>query len=320
MNGHGRKRKSMYGQSFENGGQIMDPLQKLEGATLQNYMKTRPILATGLESKIPDALPSIIPASMSRKRRKFEEGGQITTEQSKPAEVENPVEKKDEPVPVINRPTKSAPMVRGTENVTGLAAVDQKTYNSIKDIPITRLTVVRSPVKPAIVTVLNVLSLGQLKSISNKLGYDALFHLALKVTLNNGKSYRVEKNQNISIKAYEDYPKTEAFGLPTVKQGLTLSIIMNASLKKEGASRFYTYDAFKNNCQMFVRSLLQSSGLLTPQAGTFISQNTEAVAKALPGYVAPIARTLTNIGAKADQLIQKFFGKKLFKQGGQIMA
>jgi hypothetical protein len=229
-------------------------------------------------------------------------------EESKPVEPSKPKEesKKEEQAPAKE------------DKVTGLAAVDQRNYNSIKDIPISKLTIVRSPVKPTIVKVLNVISLGRLKSITDKLGYDSLWHLALKVTLNNGKSYRIEKNQNISIKPYEDYPKTEIFALVAPKKMITLRDMMNASLKKEGASRFYQYDAFKNNCQMFVKSLLQSSGLLIPPAAKFISQDSAEIAKGLPGYVAPVASVLTKIGAKADSLIQKFFGKKLFKEGGQI--
>jgi hypothetical protein len=177
---------------------------------------------------------------------------------------------------------------------------------------------VRSPVKSTIVNVLNIISLGRLKKIQDKLGYDKLWHLALKITLNNGKSYRVEKNQNISIKSYSDYPKTEIFVLSGPKKPVTLGSMMNASLKKEGATRFYEYDAFKNNCQMFVTSLLRSSGLLIPPAAKFISQDSAAIATGIPGYVAPAAKALTSFAAKADKLVQKMFGIKIFKEGGLI--
>lgn len=298
------------------------------------YSSTRKRKMYGLTEALPSPGP---PRLTLEDFPAFEEGGQVEETPIEPAApvpetkavTPEPVAKKQKTESVAEE-SKEKPKIellpaiegRQEDKVNDLAAVDQRTYNSIKDLPISRITVVRSPVKPAIVTVLNVLSLGQLKKIASELGYDALFHLALKLTLSNGKSYRLEKNQNISLKVYEDYPKTEAFGLTAgvLKKKLTLSDLMNASLKKEGKSRFYDYDAFKNNCQMFIKSILQASGLMNPLADKFISQNTVAVAQALPGYVAPVAKFLTTVGSKADTLIQKFFGKKLFKQGGRIMT
>lgn len=301
--------------AYEEGGQVAakDPTdEEPEVAPPKDLSRMKGAPATLAQTPAPAPAPE--PVEPVSKKQKVSapvskpKPTETKKEDPKPIESSKPKEetKKEEPAPVKE------------DKVTGLAAVDQRTYNSIKDIPIAKLTIARSPVKPTIVKVLNVLSLGRLKSITNKLGYDSLWHLALKVTLDNGKSYRLEKNQNISIKAYDDYPKTEIFQLVKPKKTITLRDLMNASLKKEGASRFYQYDAFRNNCQMFVKSLLQSSGLLIPPAAKFISQDSAEIAKGLPGYVAPVASMLTNLGAKADTLIQKFFGKKLFKEGGQI--
>jgi hypothetical protein len=283
--------------------------------------------------------PGRPPIPMMEDIGEYEEGGQIEgaptvlaqPEPSTPAIAEPPAKKQKQEEPTETKPKEEQPTKESKEEpkeepkedvkedkVDGLAAVDQRTYNSIKDIPITKLTISRSPVKSNIVTVLNVISLGQLKQITDKLGYDKLWHLALKVTLDNGKSYRIEKNQNISIKPYNEYPGTEIFQLAKSKKAITLRGLMNASLKKEGETRFYEYDAFKNNCQMFVTSLLRSSGLLIPPAAKFISQDSAAIAKGIPGYVAPAAKALTSFAAKADKLVQKLFGVKIFKEGGLI--
>jgi len=263
---------------------------------------------------------TILPATAALPAEPISKKQKVSEPVSKPKPTEP---KKEKTVPVESAKPKEEDKKEeqkpATEDkVTDLAAVDQRTYNSIKDVPISKIAIVRSPVKSTIVNVLNVISLGQLKTITDKLGYDKLWHLALKITLNNGKSYRVEKNQNISIKSYSDYPKTEIFVLSGPKKPVTLGVLMNASLKKEGATRFYDYDAFKNNCQMFVTSLLRSSGLLIPPAANFISQDSAAIAKGIPGYVAPAAKALTSFAAKADKLVQKFFGVKIFKQGGLI--
>jgi hypothetical protein len=300
--------------AYEEGGQIAATDEA------SDEPKVTPAKDLSVVKGAPAALAQTSPAPTPQPSEPVSKKQKVSEPVSKPKPTET---KKEEPKPGESSkpkedPKKEEPTPAKEDKVTGLAAVDQKTYNSIKDIPIAKLTIVRSPVKSTIVNVLNVISLGQLKNIQKRLGYDSLWHLALKVTLNNGKSYRVEKNQNISIKPYSDYPKTEVFVLAGPKKAVTLGGMMNASLKKEGPSRFYEYDAFKNNCQMFVRSLLQSSGLLIAPAATFISQDSTAIAKNIPGYVAPAAKLLTSVAAKADKLVQKYFGLKIFREGGQI--
>lgn len=315
---------------FEAGGQVVDPGQKLEEIGLQNYYKKIPVYRTGLERTMnAEPMPNQVPVSTKRKRMAYEEGGQIAEppaetvdSNQKEPEIKEPESKKAKEEPTAE--SKPAPEKEQTEKtddkqddqVTGLAAVDQKNYNSIKNTLIKRIVIVRSPVKPGIVKALNVLSLGALNSIQNKLGYDTLWHLAIKIDLANGQSWRVEKNQNISIKKYEALPDTQSVTVP-VSKPITLKDMMNKLYKKQG-DKMYEYDAFKANCQMFVRDLLSSSGLFPASVSSFVSQNTPAIHKSLPGYVSTVAKAVTNLGAKADSLIQKFFGKKLFKQGGQI--
>jgi hypothetical protein len=316
---------------FEAGGQIVDPAQKLEEASLQSYYKRIPVYRTGLERTMNvEPMPNQVPVSTKRKRMAYEEGGQIaeppaeSVEDSnkKKPEIKEPENKRAKEEPTVESKTEpekeqtEKPDDKQDDKVTGLASVDQKNYNSIKNTLIKRIVIVRSPVKAGIVKALNVLSLGALNSIQNKLGYDTLWHLAIKIDLANGQSWRVEKNQNISIKKYEALPDTQSVTVP-VSKPITLKDMMNKLYKKQG-DKMYEYDAFKANCQMFVRDLLSSSGLFPASVSSFVSQNTPAIHKSLPGYVSTVAKAVTNLGAKADSLIQKFFGKKLFKQGGQI--
>ena len=300
--------------AYEEGGQVQ-PAKEDAGDDKPGEVKGAPAaLAQPTPQAVTPKPAAPKPVEPVSKKQKFSkpvpEPKSTETKKDKPDPVE-PAKPKEEDKKEEEKPSTE-------DKVTDLPAVDQRTYNSIKDIPITKLTISRSPVKSNIVSVLNVISLGQLKKITNKLGYDKLWHLALKVTLDNGKSYRIEKNQNISIKPYNEYPGTEIFQLAKSKKAITLKEMMNASLKKEGATRFYEYDAFKNNCQMFVTSLLRSSGLLIPPAAKFISQDSAAIAKGIPGYVAPAAKALTSFAAKADKLVQKVFGLKIFKEGGLI--
>jgi len=283
----------------------------------------------GIVSPAPGVLqvnpmPLQLVQNTKRKRLPFEEGGQVTTPPIEDLQQPEVKKAKEEPNTEPVSVSKDTPNTQSTtktddlqdDKITGLASVDQRNYNSIKNILIKGIVIVRAPVKKGAVTALNALSLGTLKSIQRKLGYDTLFHIGIKLELANGQSWRLEKTQNISLKRYEPHPDTQTVVIP-VNKSITLKDLMNKLYKKQGDD-MYEYDAFTNNCQMFIRDLLSTSGMFPASAASFVSQNTEAIHQSLPGYVPIITKGFTKIGSAADRLIQKFFGKKLFRTGGQI--
>ena len=67
---------------------------------------------------------------------------------------------------------------------------------------------------------------------------------------------------------------------------------------------FFKYDAFRANCQDFVLNLLRANGALTPTAEAFIKQNSDELLRTMPGYLSPLANTITDLGAIGNVLIE----------------
>ena len=67
---------------------------------------------------------------------------------------------------------------------------------------------------------------------------------------------------------------------------------------------YFKYDAFRDNCQAFINSILTANELNTPRIHAFVLQDTASIVKGLPDYVSPFARLTTNIAGLADRAIQ----------------
>lgn len=165
------------------------------------------------------------------------------------------------------------------------------------DDPLVSLLVCRVPVIPAIQRVMNWLSLGQINRATRAAGYDQLFHLYLLARTNKGQYVRVEKNETINI-VRAPGPKGEmrVVPLPT-DRAVTLNEMMAKGAQLMGP-RFFIYDSITNNCQVFVLSLLQASGLHTDTA--FIKQ---PAAEIVPKYLHGPSRAITDIASRASYLL-----------------
>lgn len=178
---------------------------------------------------------------------------------------------------------------------------------------VTNIFVRRKPIVRIIDKFLNFISFGKLDEAKSKLKYDDLFHLSMVMALrppdrpsgSGGVVYiRVEKNEVINI---DDMSYREVISQPYIQFGVPLGYtfrgMMDAAQKSKGPD-FFKYDAFNNNCQIFVAGILQASGLLTERLKAFILQDTESILKQLPSYVKPFARGVTDIGALANVALE----------------
>jgi hypothetical protein len=172
------------------------------------------------------------------------------------------------------------------------------------DRKIKSITLQRVPIESTLKGVLDLITLGQYSKTTKKLGYDRVFHLSSIITL-EGLSYPivVEKNEVISIS--RKIPPMKRGGsrlnVPVTKE-ITLNEMLNNASSKLG-SRFYLYDAFTNNCQMFIRDILKYSGLLTPDIENWIMQDAQAILKGLPIYTKYATKGLTDLGAQFNRII-----------------
>jgi len=177
----------------------------------------------------------------------------------------------------------------------------------VGDKKILNIVLQRVPIESTIRNALNILTLGTFEKQTQKLGYDKLFHLSMIVGLEGEKKpLVVEKNEVINI-SYNIPPMKKGGDrmIVPVKKSITLNEMLDNAQKVQG-SNFFLYDAFKNNCQMFIRDLLKYSGLLTPQSEAFIYQDVKELVKGLPFYTEYLARGLTNLAGQWDRI---YFGK-----------
>lgn len=163
----------------------------------------------------------------------------------------------------------------------------------------------REPIMSFINTALNFISLGKWNDVRDKLPYDKLFHLSMVVQLRNPNAYiLVEKNEviNITDKFKMNSDKMEYLMLP-VPKGINFWTFMQKAQQAKGDD-FFKYDAFTNNCQMFIDGILSANGVNTPEAQKFVLQDVDVMLEDLPEYVSPFARLTTNIAGLADRVLQ----------------
>jgi len=134
-----------------------------------------------------------------------------------------------------------------------------------------------------------------------KYGFDRFYHLFMIITMDNGRKIQVEKNEVIRM-SHDPRPCPDALDLgnPNAK----LNDVLNRTKDRMG-SKFYTYDAFNNNCQVFIAELLKSVNMYNKSASDFVFQDLQGLQQELPGYSKYIAKGLTTIGAIANTAYQK---------------
>jgi hypothetical protein len=84
--------------------------------------------------------------------------------------------------------------------------------------------------------------------------------------------------------------------------------------EKIGNEKFFEYDAYNNNCQVFVKLLLENSDMYYPDCKKFTFQDLSGLFDNLPEYVPTTMRLVTDIGAVASKVSGKGEKKKLTKK------
>jgi hypothetical protein len=178
-----------------------------------------------------------------------------------------------------------------------------KEYGSLN---IVRLVVCRTPIVKAIDTALNWISFGLWNQNKKKLGYDDMFHLYLIATVAQANGSLVdltfEKNQTVEILKRGMKSSKDEVCIPVPMPGnmpIGLAHFFEKGEKLQG-DKFWLYDPFNNNCQVFVKSLLEGNSLLNPQLLNFVYQPAEDI---LHGFAKTVAQAVVGLASRADILI-----------------
>lgn len=169
-----------------------------------------------------------------------------------------------------------------------------------KDEPIESIVMYRSPLDRLTTFVADAITAGNFAEIKQKAGMDKLYHTGIII---NGK-YQIEKLESPSFKNAKPIlsdSDTETYDIDLKGKSITIGDFIEAGAKKMGAKDFAGYSALKNNCQNFVKSLLEASGLLTADAKAWVYQDLEKLVEETPSFskylmdaVTDTARTLGN--------------------------
>ena len=149
----------------------------------------------------------------------------------------------------------------------------KKTIEQYGNIPIKQMFISRTPVGKMLNTLINFVSLGKWNELKSKYSFDKLFHLSLVARLESGKDIILEKNEVVNISPdYKVYKDTESLDIPFTGE-MTINKILETARKNVGNKTFFDYDAFSNNCQFFIKYLLEGQGLYSQKAKDFLFQD-----------------------------------------------
>jgi hypothetical protein len=174
------------------------------------------------------------------------------------------------------------------------------------------MSIVRTPLERYVGTALNVLTIGTWEKSVASAGYDKVFHLYLVLNFADAFPIIFEKNETVRLRPFDiskdQGPQTQSSTVETYGANtLTLYQLFQNTLGEMGRDLFYTYDAFQNNCQNFVKNVLGANKILTPRNEKFIMQDVASIARNLPSYTKPVASRITTLARK----FREIFGKGL---------
>jgi len=160
---------------------------------------------------------------------------------------------------------------------------------------ITSIIIVRSPISNILYQILNNLTLGQLDERLNDYNYDQLFHL--KVIINN--KYSIEKESTIKFTLNNSIKSnSETMEVLNIPYNLTISKLCENCLNLMN-NRMFSYNAKNNNCQVFIKNLLEASGMYGNE--NFIMQDIKQIFQGFTG-TRKIMNTVTDIGNRLDMI------------------
>jgi len=180
--------------------------------------------------------------------------------------------------------------------------VSTKTLKDYGSKKIVQLVATREKIQKILSVAMDMISFveGGLSNKTKKMGYDDLFHIRLYAKMDDGKLLLIEKNEVIYIKP-TDKVKGEPLPINYKSGSLTLSELM-ANGQKYMGGKFFTYDAFDNNCASFIIGVLKGNKLWSDADTKFLAQDVSSLKKSLPATSA-VSNFVTSLGAVVSRAI-----------------
>ena len=174
------------------------------------------------------------------------------------------------------------------------------------DKKIKAIRVGRRPIDSRVEKAFNIISLGQWDKLRKDYYYDTLFHLFLIITMDDGSVISFEKNSIVTMTENDgrcSMPNVDCIELEYPVNSITLNDIVKKPLERIGKEKYFIYDPFSQNCQIFISEILKTFDLLSKKSKDFIYQDISEIVKKLPFFIRWVAKSVTDADATVSKII-----------------
>jgi len=133
-----------------------------------------------------------------------------------------------------------------------------------------------------------------------RLNFDDVYHLFALFELDNGVILRIEKNSRVSIQKNNRTLGDTMQNVDGVNN--TLNQMFEKAEKLVGLKDLYRYDAFTNNCQTFIFTLLRALDKGTTELREYIMQDPDQLVQS--SAIKKTANVVTDMDAMVNYLIK----------------
>lgn len=144
---------------------------------------------------------------------------------------------------------------------SNIPPTSRKVLDKYGEQSITAATICRKPLSGVLEKVI--------RGLAKNIDHDRLFHLSIRFNLANGVEVLFEKNSVVNIavvnSSMKDMPEgSECRDVNGVSnKNLTLNDVIEKTREYMGNHKFTTYHPIRNNCQVFIKSVVEANGFNT---------------------------------------------------------
>lgn len=173
------------------------------------------------------------------------------------------------------------------------------------------LAMMRAPVAKPGVMAMQLLTAGKWEDFKKKAGVDSVYHTSIII---NGDLV-LEKLDKVEGRVDAGYAKMEGAELYPidVNEDITVAEFLEKGRKQMGTA-FYTYDAFRSNCQDWVANMVSANGLLDAEGRKWIKQDIDKLIKELPAITKYAAVKVTDVARDVGNVAEEL----IYKKGGMV--
>ena len=183
--------------------------------------------------------------------------------------------------------------------LTSRPGVVDRLIKQYGDRRVMQVTILRKPVAGGVQKLLNLITLGGFNRAKNEMKYDEVYHLYVNMTLDNGQTIGIEKNQRVNV-ASAGFPTAglEASNMLKINCNVVFKDMIEKA-EQAGGDTFYRYNAVTANCQRFISVLMNSSGITGTDA--FVMQDATQLIK--NSGLRRVAGAITDVAALGERAI-----------------